>query len=202
MRIIAVTDDKMENSQLLDTLLAIEPFIDAAILREKSKMDSEVIALIQQLIEAGFDSTKLIIHGRTNVASITGIQKVQLPGYGGVSLTLLKKKFPAISFGRSIHSLDEAEVAYKSGADWVLYGHIFATSSKEGFPPRGTGELFRIVESLPIPIYAIGGIQPHHLPQLNQGGVAGVAVMSTIFESDLPKNVASAYKDANHVTIR
>ncbi len=199
MKIIAVTDDKMETSQLLDTLLSIESSIDAVILREKSKTDSEVIALIQQLIESGFDSTKLIVHGRTNVASIAGIKKVQLPGYG-VPLTLLKKQFPAISFGRSVHSFDEAETAYKAGADWVLYGHLFATSSKEGLPPRGTDELFQIVESLPIPVYAIGGIQPHHLPQLNQGGVAGVAVMSSIFGSDNPEIAATAYKDASHVT--
>lgn len=199
MKLIAVTDDKLEHSRLLDTLLSIEPFIDAVILREKSKMDSQVIALIQQLIESGFDSTKLIVHGRTNVASITGVQKVQLPGYDA-PLALLKKQFPAISFGRSIHSLGEAETAYKTGADWVLYGHIFATSSKDGLLPRGTDELFQIVESLPIPVFAIGGIQPHHLKQLNQGGVAGVAVMSSIFSSDNPTIAATAYKDANHVT--
>ena len=80
MKIIAVTDDKMQTNQLLETLLAIESSIDAVILREKSKTDSEVIALIQQLVESGFDSTKIIVHGRTNVASITGIKKVQLPG--------------------------------------------------------------------------------------------------------------------------
>ncbi len=199
MKIIAVTDDNLEHSQLLDTLLTIEASIDAVILREKSKVDSEIIALIQQLIESGFDSTKLIVHGRTDVASITGIKKVQLPGYV-VSLTLLKKQFPAISFGRSVHSLDEAKTAYKTGADWILYGHLFATSSKVGLPPRGTSELFQIVESLPIPVYAIGGIQPHHLPQLNQGGVAGVAVMSSIFGSDNPKAAATAYKDASYVT--
>lgn len=199
MKIIAVTDDKLEHSQLIDVLLSIEASIDAVILREKSKIDSEIVALIQQLIESGFDSTKLIVHGRTNVASITGIKKVQLPGYDA-PLTLLKKQFPAISFGRSVHSLGEAETAYKTGADWVLYGHLFATSSKVGLPPRGTDELFQIVESLPIPVYAIGGIHPHHLPQLNQGGVAGVTVMSSIFGSDNPKFAASAYKDANHVT--
>ena len=199
MKIIAVTNDKLETNQLLDTLLTIEASIDAVILREKSKTDSEVITFIEQLIEAGFDSTKVIVHRRINVASITGIKKVQLPGYD-VPLALLRKQFPAISFGRSVHSIEEAEAAYKAGADWVLYGHIFATNSKEGLPPRGTDELFQIVESLPIPVYAIGGIQPHHLQQLNQGGVAGVAVMSSIFGSDHPKIAATTYKDANHVT--
>lgn len=199
MKIIAVTDDKLEHSQLLDILLTIEASIDAVILREKSKTDSEVIALIEQLIEFGFDSTKIVVHGRINVASITGIKKVQLPGYDA-PLALLKKQFPAISFGRSVHSLSEAETTYKAGADWILYGHLFETSSKLGLPSRGTDELFQIVESLPIPVYAIGGIQPHHLPQLYQGGVAGVAVMSSIFGSDNPEIAATAYKGASHVT--
>jgi len=200
MEIIAVTDDQMEHNQLLNTLLSIEPSIDAVILREKSKMDSEVAILIQQLIEFGFDSSKIIVHGRTNIAAITGIKKVQLPGYEA-KLTLLKKQFPSISFGRSVHSLNEAETAYKAGADWILYGHLFETSSKVGLPPRGTDELFQIVESLPIPVYAIGGIQPHHLPQLKQGGVAGIAVMSSIFGSDNPKTSATAYEDASYETI-
>jgi thiazole tautomerase (transcriptional regulator TenI) len=199
MKIIAVTDDKMENSQLLDTLLSIESFIDAVILREKSKTDSEVLVLIQKLIEFGFDSTKIIVHGQANVALIAGIEKVQLPG-NCVPPTNAKVHFPTISFGRSVHSIDEAKAAYKAGADWVLYGHLFATNSKEGLPPRGTDELFRIAASLPIPVYAIGGIQPHHIPQLNLGGIAGVAVMSSIFGNDNPEIAASAYKDASHVT--
>jgi len=199
MKIIAVTDDKMEHNQLLNTLLSIEPSIDAVILREKTKMDSEVATLIQQLIEFGFDSSKIIVHGRTNIAAISGIKKVQLPGYDA-PINLLKKQFPAISFGRSVHSLNEAETACKAGADWVIYGHLFETSSKVGLPPRGTVELFQIVESLPIPVYAIGGIQPHHLPQLKQGGVAGIAVMSSIFGNDNPEIASTAYKDANHVT--
>jgi thiazole tautomerase (transcriptional regulator TenI) len=199
MKIIAVTDDKMETSQLLETLLSIESSIDAVILREKSKMDSEVIALIQQLIRFGFDSTKIIVHGRTNVASITGIKKVQLPG-NCASLASTKEHFPTISFGRSVHSFDEAQAAYKAGADWVLYGHIFTTNSKEGLPPRGIDELFQIAAALPIPVYAIGGIRPHHLPQLNLGGIAGVAVMSSIFSNDNPEIASTAYQEATHVT--
>lgn len=198
MKIIAVTDNKMETSQLLVTLLSIESFIDAVILREKSKTDAEVISLIHQLIEFGFDTTKIVVHGRTHVAAITSIKKVQLPG-NCVPLINTNNHFPNLSFGRSVHSLDDAEGAYKAGADWILYGHLFATTSKEGLPPRGTDEIFRIAKSIPIPVYAIGGIQPHHLLQLNQGGVAGVAVMSSIFGAANPEAAAKAYKDASHV---
>ena len=193
MKIIAVTDDKMEHRQLLDTLLAIDSSIDAVILREKSKTDAEVILLIYQLNEAGFDTTKIIVHARAHIAAMTGITKVQLPG-NSTALT-------TSSFGRSVHSFDEAQAAYQSGADWVLYGHLFATSSKEDVPPRGTEELFRITAALPIPVYAIGGIQPQHLPSLQLGGVAGVALMSAIFSSNHPIATLSAYKEmTSHVT--
>lgn len=187
MKIIAVTDDKMELRQLVHTLLAIDSSIDAVILREKSKTDAEVILLIQQLIGAGFDTTKIIVHARSHIAAMMGITKVQLPGNS--------KALTTNSFGKSVHSFDEAQVAYLAGADWVLYGHLFATNSKEGVPPRGTEELFRITASLPIPVYAIGGIQPQHLPALQVGGVAGVAIMSTIFDSHHPIATLSAYKE-------
>ena len=201
MKVIAVTNDRMTSQQLIDTLLTIEPFIDAIILREKSKVDAEIIDLIQMLQTAGFDKTKIIVHKRTDIASIMGIKKVQLPG-NSVPLALLKNQYPDILFGRSVHSFEEAETAYKAGADWILYGHIFTTTSKDGMPPRGSEELSRITEALPIPIYAIGGIKPYHLSQLQQAGVAGISIMSAIFESDNPLAAAKIYQEASHVAQR
>ncbi|MCG7336681.1 thiamine phosphate synthase [Sporosarcina sp. ACRSM] len=198
MKLIAVTNDRIPNEQLIGTLLEIEQVIDAVILREKSKTDAEVIDLIQTLKASGFDSAKIIVHGRADIAAMTGIEKVQLPGHGA-PLPLAKQQFPSLSFGRSTHSFEEAEAAYTAGADWLLYGHLFATDSKEGLSPRGTEELFQIVESLSIPVYAIGGIQPKHLPALKQSGVAGVAVMSSIFGNDNPRKAADGYREVQNV---
>lgn len=201
MELITVTNDQMTNEQLLGTLLAIEQSIDAVILREKSKTDAELIELIRKLKASEFDDSKIIVHGRTDIAALSGIKKVQLPGHG-VPLSLAKKHFPEISFGCSVHSFAEAEAACKAGADWLLYGHVFATGSKEGLPPRGTEELFHMIESLPVPVYAIGGITPENLSPLRQAGVSGVAVMSAIFGSREPDDAAAAYKEAIHVRTR
>jgi thiazole tautomerase (transcriptional regulator TenI) len=198
MRLIAVTNNQMTTERLIDTLLAIESSIDAVILREKSKTDAKVIDLIEQLKESRFDTSKIIVHGRADIAAMTGIEKVQLPGHGA-PLPLAKKQFPALSFGRSVHSFEEAEAAYTAGAEWLLYGHVFATDSKEGLPPRGTEELFQIVESLPIPVYAIGGIQPDHLLALKQNGVAGFAIMSSIFGHANPRKAADGYREVQNV---
>ena len=192
MKLIAVTDDRLSIHKLVETLLAIEPYIDAVILREKSKTDSEVFELIQKLELAGFDQTKIIVHGRADLASLTNIHKVQLPGHG-LPLPLLKDHFPSLSFGKSVHSYDEAKTAMSEGADWVLYGHLYETGSKAGLPPRGTDELNKIISALAIPVYAIGGIKPSHIEDL---GVAGVAVMSSIFGSDSVITAAKSYYDA------
>jgi thiazole tautomerase (transcriptional regulator TenI) len=151
-----------------------------------------VFELIQKLELGGFDQTKVIVHGRADLASLTNIHKVQLPGHG-LPLPLLKDYFPALSFGRSVHSYEEAKTAMSEGADWVLYGHLYETGSKVHLPPRGTDELSKITASLTIPVYAIGGIKPSHIEDL---AVAGVAVMSSIFGSDSAITAAKSYYDA------
>jgi thiazole tautomerase (transcriptional regulator TenI) len=192
VKLIAVTDDRLSIHKLVEKLLAIEPYIDAVILREKSKTDLEVFDLIQKLELGGFDQTKIIVHRRADLASLTNIHKVQLPGHG-LPLPLLKDHFPALAFGKSVHSYEEAKTAMREGADWVLYGHLYETGSKAHLPPRGTDELSKITESLAIPVYAIGGIKPSHIEDLD---VAGVAVMSSIFGSDSAITAAKSYYDA------
>jgi thiazole tautomerase (transcriptional regulator TenI) len=192
VKLIAVTDDRLSIHKLVEELLAIEPYIDAVILREKLKTDCEVFELIQNLELEGFDQTKIIVHGRADLASITNIQRVQLPG-NGLPLPLLKEHFPTLSFGRSVHSYEEAKTAMSEGADWVLYGHLYETGSKASLQPRGTDELHKIISALTIPVYAIGGIKPSHIEDL---AVAGVAVMSSIFGSDCAITAAKSYYDA------
>ena len=194
MEIWAVTNSKMEISELVDVLLRGEPVIDAFILREISKTDAEVVEVIRQLKEAGFDKEKIIVHSRPDIALMTGIRRVQIPGHG-LPLVQLKHQFPSLLFGRSVHSFEEAEIAYSSGADWLLYGHLFPTASKLGMAPRGTDELYRMAQTIPIPIYAIGGIRPEHMPLLKKSDVAGVALMSALFSNGTLEEAVASYRE-------
>ncbi|MFS0577468.1 thiamine phosphate synthase [Sporosarcina sp. 179-K 3D1 HS] len=193
MKLIAVTNDRLPVHELADVLLAIQHSVDAVILREKSKSAQELVQLIEHMDNSGFDRRKLIVHGRMDIALVCGIERVQIPGHG-IPSPLLKSRFPQISFGKSVHSTKEAIVASQEGVDWVLYGHLYDTRSKEGLPARGTAELKEIVTALSIPVYAIGGIQPSHLPELARSGVAGVAIMSSIFDSDHPLQAVREYR--------
>lgn len=197
MDIFAVTNSKMKNEELVKILLQIDQLIDGVILREKSKTDHEVYELIRQLKVKGFNKEKIIVHGRPDLAVLTGIERVHLPGHG-LPILPLKKQFPTLTFGRSVHSFEEAQDAYRDGANWLLYGHIFSSPSKVGVPPRGTEELFQIAKSIPLPIYAIGGIKPEHLTHLQRENVKGVALMSAIFNAETPKQTLTTYQQAIH----
>lgn len=197
MKLIGVTTDQMPTPDLIRTLVAIEPYIDTVILREKSKNEADMLALIQTIKETGFDVKKITIHGNPALASATRIQNVQLPGLN-TALPSLRSQFPTLLFGKSVHSFEEAKIAASEGANTILYGHLFNTGSKAGLSPRGTDEIREIASSLAIPVYAIGGIKPHHVEQLKSMNIAGIAVMSSIFNSKDPSKSAKAYYDAIH----
>jgi len=181
LKIIAVTNDQLIVSDLVNRIIAIQHQIDFVILREKSKSDNELFQIITKLKMNGFDMNKIIVHNRADIAFITGITKVQLPSYS-LPLKELKLSFPTLSFGQSIHSYEEAKRACANHADWLLYGHIYETNSKPNIRPRGIDELVQIAQHLPIPVYAIGGIKNKHITELKQYKIAGVAMKSTFFK--------------------
>ena len=197
MKLIAVTNDQMPTLDLAQTLVAIEPYIDKVILREKSKTDTELLAFIQVIKEHRFDLKKIVIHENPNLAAAVKINDVQVPGHS-LPLSFLKRQFPELSFGKSVHSFEEAKTAAAEGANSILYGHLFETASKVGLSPRGIEELQKITSSLAIPVYAIGGIQPNHIELLRSKNVAGIAVMSSIFNNENPLESTKSYYDAIH----
>ena len=82
------------------------------------------------------------------------------------------------SLSVSVHSAAEARQAEAMGAQFLIAGHIFATDSKPGVPPRGLGFLLEVCESVRIPVFAIGGITTDNAQQCLDAGAAGICRMS------------------------
>lgn len=182
----------MDVTTLVATLKSIESYIDYVILREKSKTEDELFLLYDQLKLAHFSLDKIIVHNNPQLALRTGIRKVHLRANES-SIQNFKNDFKDLSFGQSVHSLEEARVAEKEGIQYLLYGHIFESKSKPGRGPRGIRCLKEISEAVTIPVFAIGGIQPAHINTLQINNIAGFAVMSAIFEADDPAAAAKEY---------
>lgn len=193
MKLIAVTNDTLDNTSLAKRLIAIEPFIDYVIVREKSKRIVDWFALFDLLDRLSFPKEKIIIHDRLDVAHVRQFSTVQLPGHS-LPLQEAVKSYPQLAIGRSVHSYEEAIRAERDGASYLLYGHIYSTPSKKGVPPRGTDELRQIVRDASIPVYAIGGIRLQHIDEMKTVGVDGIAVLSPFFTTDEPQHTALQFR--------
>lgn len=83
-----------------------------------------------------------------------------------------------ILLGYSSHSLREAKDAEAAGADYVALGAIFPTATKgPGHPVVGVTTLKQVVQSLQVPVVAIGGIDKDNFKQVQETGVAAIAMI-------------------------
>ncbi len=83
--------------------------------------------------------------------------------------------------GISTHSLEEAQRAWKEGADYLGFGPVFTTETKgESLSPRGIESLKQVVDAIDLPIIAIGGINEKNIEEVIQTGADGAAIISSI----------------------
>lgn len=87
--------------------------------------------------------------------------------------------------GTSCHSLTDVQEAAALGCSYILAGHIYATSCKQGLFGRGIDFLAKVCADSPVPVYAIGGITPQRLPEVLQAGAAAACVMSGLMSGEL-----------------
>lgn len=100
--------------------------------------------------------------------------------------------------GRSTHSLEQARRACEEGVDYIAFGPIFATGSKDSpGDPRGVERLAEVVRAVrPLPIIAIGGIDLGNLAQVVEAGAAGIAVISAIAAAADPRGAARSLSES------
>jgi thiamine-phosphate pyrophosphorylase len=83
--------------------------------------------------------------------------------------------------GVSTHSLNQAEEAVASGADYIGVGPVFETATKEDRENLvGLNLLPKIKDICPIPYVAIGGIGKDNIASLAEAGCHRAAVISDI----------------------
>jgi thiamine-phosphate diphosphorylase len=84
--------------------------------------------------------------------------------------------------GASVHTLIEAQAAIANGADFLIAGTIFPSSSHPGTAGSGPGLISTIKQALPTcPVLAIGGITSANAAEVMAAGADGIAVISAIF---------------------
>ena len=156
----------------------------AVILREKDLSEAEYKALaldVKKICEKY--SVPLILHSFYKAAAELNIRAVHLPLPLLKTMTDSEKSWFTV-LGASCHSIDDALEAKHLGCTYITAGHIFATDCKRGVPTRGLDFLKEVCDSVDIPVYAIGGINPENSVLAKSAGASGVCVMSGFMRCD------------------
>lgn len=84
--------------------------------------------------------------------------------------------------GRSTHTPEQARAACAEPIDYVAFGPLFGTTSKQsGYAPRGMDALATIVKlCAPLPVVAIGGIDAARVGDVVRAGAAAACVISAV----------------------
>lgn len=127
----------------------------------------------------------LIVNDRADIALATQADGVHL-GQEDLPLALARRLMGREKIiGISTHDLAQAKEAEEGGADYIGFGPIFATNTKEtGYSPRGLERLREIRREVRIPIVAIGGISENNIAQVWQAGADGAAMIGDLMRAE------------------
>lgn len=193
-----VTDRKQASgSPRAAALAALRGGVDAVQFREKGgparSLYKDVLAVLPEARTLG---ARVLVNDRLDVALAASADGVHLPTKGlppAVARELLPER---MLLGASVHDLREAKEAVACGADYVTFGHVYPTGSKPGLPPKGVRLLAEIVESVSVPVLAIGGIDPSNVDEVLATGAVGIAVISSVIAAGDPQAAAKELRRA------
>jgi thiamine-phosphate pyrophosphorylase len=167
--------------------------VDWIQIREKQLSGRELSDLVREAVRVAPASCRVVVNDRLDVACAVGATGVHLTeqsiSVADARKFVRERGLPA-SFlvGASTHSLDSARSAADSGADYLIFGPVFATPSKVGYgAPQGIERLAAVCRSVTIPVLAIGGITPENAGECRGAGAAGLAAIRLYQDAaDLP----------------
>lgn len=195
LRLYVITDRRLK-PEVESVKEALEGGATSIQLRIKNAPTREMIEIGKEIRKLTEEYDALyFVDDRVDVALATNADGVQL-GLEDMPISLARDIAPNLVIGASVYSLEEALHAEKEGADYLGAGSVFPTSTKKDVRVIGIEGLRRIVESVKIPVVAIGGINHENVKEVLKTGVDGVAVISAIIGA---KNVRKATEDMRRI---
>jgi thiamine-phosphate pyrophosphorylase len=173
-------------------------------LRAKRASAQRVLELLERLGPACAQvGTRLIVNDRCDLALLAGAAGVHV-GQDDVPLAAVRQLGPGLVVGLSTHTLDQLRAALQEQPDYVAFGPIFATGSKQHADlVVGVGQLARageLARGAGIPLVAIGGIGAQQL-SLVAPHTDAVAAIALLFPES-PASAPDFYTEVTRIAVR
>ncbi len=157
-------------------------------IREKDLPARDLLNLVESTLALPNPAgSRILVNTRVDVALAAGAAGAHLPAGSPPPKTWRPLTPPGFLIGVSCHTVDEVRAAESDGADYAVFGPVFAPRSKASpLAPRGLEDLARAARAVRIPVLALGGITSANREDCLAAGAAGVAAISLYQESTLP----------------
>ncbi len=172
--------------------------LPAVQVREKDLSAAELAALCRRLREPTRErGALLIVNDRADVALAVGADAVQRTHSSLAVAEIREIVDKRLRIGASTHAHEEALAAEAEGADWIVFGPIYETPSKQRYgAPQGLRALERVAAAVRIPVIAIGGITPGRVHEVRRAGAHGVAAISALLTADSAGDATKRFLEA------
>ena len=154
-------------------------------LREKNLTTNQYYQLAKQVKEIT-DSYQvpLIIDDRLDVCLAVDAAGLHI-GDDELPVSVARQVLgPEKILGVTAKTVKRALEAEEGGADYLGTGAIFPTTTKENAPITLISTLKTICQRVAIPVVAIGGLTSENIDQLMGTGIAGVAVVRDLMQTE------------------
>jgi thiamine-phosphate pyrophosphorylase len=194
-----ITDRKYCNLPIYDMVSAV---LDAGIrfiqYREKDRTRREIHEEASRLREltSRYDAL-LFINDHADIALAVDADGVHL-GQDDLPIEEARRIMGKKIIGISTHGPEQAKSAERGGADYIGFGPVFHTTTKDAGSPKGVDALRSVREVVGIPVVAIGGINENNMGAVLDAGAAAVAVATAICKGNIAENARRLFKLTNY----
>jgi thiamine-phosphate pyrophosphorylase len=134
------------------------------------EVEQEAVALVAT------SPLPVVVSSRCDIALAAGAAGVNLPE-NDIPVAAARALMGERLVGRSVHSLESALRAESEGADYVIFGPVWASESHPVSTPAGIKALAEVAHALRIPVLAIGGVTEERIAECRAAGAAGYAAI-------------------------
>jgi len=167
-------------------------------LRMKRATAAQLLAVVDELrpLCRAREAT-LIVNDRLDVALAGHADGVHL-GQDDLPVAEARRLAPELVIGVSTHDEAQARAAAAGGADYLGFGPLFATTTKENPDPIvGLERLATVCRMVaPVPVVAIGGITLERCADVARAGARAAAIIAAVNRAADPVAAARAVASA------
>jgi len=176
---------------ILDTVhLAVEEKVSLIQLREKHLSARSLFELTAAAVAVTRNSaTRLLVNDRADIALAAGADGVHLAA-NSLPVGVIRNSFPRdLIVGVSAHSVEEAVIAKRSGADFAVFGPVFESPGKGA--PTGLAVLSEACSELgQFPVIGLGGINSSNYESVLAAGASGIAAIRFLNDPDSLRTIS------------